>query len=122
MKAADINRLLLNRFPERLDEYLSIKRLWGGEEPGPHVVYGDILVPLLQTVLNNGRPREIARLHGFLEELASNQHGDVQDLLVTSVLEPFVGSPGQDRLRDLMGPQTKQLWQRLVQDWDDAGR
>lgn len=122
MKAADINRLLLNRFPERLDQYLSIKRLWGGEEPGPHVVYGDILVPLLQAVLNNGSPREQARLHGFLEELARNQHGDVQDLLVTSVLEPFIGSPGQDRLRDLMGPQTKQLWQRLVQDWDDAGR
>jgi hypothetical protein len=39
----------------------------------------------------------------------------VQDLLVTSVLEPFVGSPVQDRLSDQMGPETKQLWQRLLQ-------
>lgn len=51
VRPEELNLLLMRRFPALIDGYLSVKRLWGGDEPGPHIVYGDVFVPFIRTAL-----------------------------------------------------------------------
>lgn len=50
MGYADLNSELLTRFPELFGGYTELKAMWDGDEPGPHVLYGDVLVPHLRRV------------------------------------------------------------------------
>jgi hypothetical protein len=113
----DLNRVLVRRFPDLVDGYLEIKRLWGGDEPGPHVVYGDVLVPFIRTVLAGTKSQhELASVMEFLEELSTAADSDVLDVVVTSVLEPLLDEQQRSRLEGSMGPRTQKLWRRLVAD------
>ena len=117
MKAEDLNLLLVRRFPPLVDGYLAAKRLWGGDEPGPHVVFGDVLVPFIRTALSGSVDQEqITAVAHFLEDLSGRADNDVLDVVVTSVLEPLLGDPGVQVLESAMGPRTLRLWKRLVAD------
>lgn len=117
MKRDDLNRVLVRRFPVLVDGYLEMKRLWGGDEPGPHVVYGDLLVPYISGALTEGTsPQELAHAMEFLEELSTAADGEVLDVVVTSVLEPLLDEEQRPRLEGAMGPRTLKLWRRLARD------
>jgi hypothetical protein len=116
MKRGDLNRALVLRFPELVAPYLEVKRLWGGEEPGPHVVYGDVLVPFISTTLARVSAAELAPVMDFLEELSTSADSDTLDVVVTSVLEALLDDPQRARFEDAMGPRTRKLWGRLKAD------
>jgi hypothetical protein len=113
----ELNHLLLRRFPSLLDGYFALKRLWGGAEPGPHVVYGDLLVPLIQTALAASHREDVDAAAGLLEGLSSSGEETVLDLVVTSVLEPLVGDPRRSSLEGALGPRTLRLWNRLIAEY-----
>ncbi|MGH7719356.1 MAG: DUF7674 family protein [Gemmatimonadaceae bacterium] len=117
MNGPALNQALIRRFPGLLDGYLEIKRLWGGDEPGAHVVYGDLLVPFIHGSLAAGRgEHELPQVMDFLEELSAMADDDVLDVVVTSVLEPLIDEEDRLRLESAMGPRTLRLWRRLVAD------
>jgi hypothetical protein len=116
MKAENMNQLLLRRFPGLLPEYLEAKKLWGGEEPGPHVVYGDVFVGALRNVLDGGSSGELEPFMAFLEDLSSSADSAVLDVVVTSVLEALLDEPKRASLESAMGERTRRLWKRLVAD------
>jgi hypothetical protein len=113
----DLNRKLVRRFPELVDGYLEAKRLWGGEEPGPHVVYGDVLVPFIRMALvGRTSHNDLAPVMEFLEGLSATTDSETLDVVVTSVLEPLLDDEHRVRFEDAMGPRTRKLWTRLVAD------
>jgi hypothetical protein len=116
VKRDDLNRALVQRFPGLVPPYMELKRLWGGEEPGPHIVYGDVLAPFIRTALAQASMRELTPVMEFLEELSTSADGDVLDVVVTSVLEPLLDYEHRPRFEDAMGPRTRRLWGRLVAD------
>jgi len=117
VKPEVLNRALVRRFPVLVDGYLEVKRLWGGEEPGPHVVFGDVLVPFIRTALTQEpSASELAPVMEFLEELSSTADSDTLDVVVTSVLEPLLDVAHRPRFEEAMGPRTRGLWGRLVAD------
>jgi hypothetical protein len=117
MKPDDLNRMLVRRFPALVDGYLEAKRLWGGEEPGPHIVYGDVLVPFIRaTLAQEASADQLGAVMEFLEELSTAADSDVLDVVVTSVLEPLLAQKERSRLENAMGPRTQKLWRRLVED------
>ena len=116
MRREDLNRELIHRFPELLPGYLEVKRLWGGEEPGPHITYGDVFVPFIRGALEDASPRELTPVMEFLETLSTSADGDTLDVVVTSVLEPLLEDWHRPRLEAAMGPRTRKLWTRLVRD------
>ena len=117
MKPGDLNRKLVRRFPGLAEGYLEAKRLWGGEEPGPHVVYGDVLVPFIRTTLARKKSdSDLEPVMEFLEELSAASDGDTLDVVVTSVLEPLLDNEHRARFENAMGPRTRKLWVRLVAD------
>lgn len=116
MKADDLNRRLVRRFPALVNGYLEAKRLWGGDEPGPHVVYGDVLVPFIRTALAQSPAKDLLPVMEFLEELSGAADGDTLDVVVTSVLEPLLDDEHRARFEEVMGPRTRKLWGRLIAD------
>ena len=116
----ELNTTLLARFPELFDGYAELKAIWDGDEPGPHVLYGDLLAPHLIALLT--RPEtEIARLRSFvfLEELAQSDDQRIRDVLGASVLERLLSEPPATRsaARAYMGPHTRALAEAIEQAW-----
>ena len=111
-----MNTLLVRRFPAAIDGYFAIKRLWAGEEPGPHIVYGDIFVPLVRAALNGTSNAELRAAMDFLEELSETGDVVVLEVVVTTILESLLDAPGRVRLESSMGPRTLKLWKRLLAD------
>lgn len=116
MSPHELNRILIRRFPALLAGYLETKQRWAGEEPGPHVVYGDLLVPHILGAIESGDSAALNEVMKFLEELSGKADSDVLDLLATSILEPLLGSKGQSELVEAMGPFTSKLWLRLLSE------
>lgn len=116
MTGVELNRALVARFPELLSGYLELKRLWRGDEPGPHITYGDLLVPLIQSAEANSADSALANVMTFVEELSASGDSDTLDVIVTSVLEPLLEIEDRQHLESVMGPRTRTLWTRLLAD------
>jgi hypothetical protein len=123
VKPGDLNRKLVRRFPGLVEGYLEAKRLWGGDEPGPHVVYGDVLVPFIRSTLaRDASASDLELVMEFLEELSAATDGDTLDVVVTSVLEPLLDDEHRGRFEEAMRPRTRKLWTRLVADTSRENR
>lgn len=119
MHYSDLNSQLLARVPEVFEGYAELKAMWDGDEPGPHVLYGDVLVPHLVKLLRS-QEAEIAllRIFSFLEELAVSDDPEIRNVLGASVLEGLNGNPeARVAARDYMGPFTKRLAEEIESAW-----
>jgi len=107
VKFEDMTDLLVTRAPELRKEIDDVRRWWAPDVPGQHIIYGDVLTPLLERLLqtgeDNGRLRE---LFAFLEELAKNPDAHVQEVLVVTILEYLLGKPVFSKAREFMAPST----------------
>jgi len=119
MKYSELNQLLLQRLPELFAGYAELKAIGDGDEPGPHVLYGDVLVPYLTALLKSrGSDVALARIFRLLEELALSGEQDIRDVLGASVLEGLNGErDARDAARDYMGPGTKRLAEEIERAW-----
>ena len=81
VRYADLNRELLERVPEIFQGYAQLKAMWDGDEPGPHILYEDLLVPFLTTLLSTGGEIALVTVFAFLEELAESNDQEVRNVL-----------------------------------------
>jgi hypothetical protein len=115
MNYPELNSQLLARVPEVFGGYAELKAMWDGDEPGPHVLYEDVLVPYLIKLLQR-QEAEIALLSAFafLEELAVSEDSEVRNVLGASVLEALNEDQGiRAAAREYMGPSTKRLAEEI---------
>jgi hypothetical protein len=119
VKYSELNAELLKRFPELFSGYAQLKAMWDGDEPGPHVVYGDVLVPWIATLFRgHGQEVEKARVFAFLEELATSDAQELRDVLGASVLEGLRAYPGVLLdAAEYMGQGTKALNKTIQDAW-----
>jgi hypothetical protein len=119
VKYGDLNALLVRRLPELSDQYWELKRLWEGDEPGPHVIYGDLLAPYVVELLEGGgEPERLERAFALIEELASAALGEIRDVAGASVLEAVVQNPSaRERAWRFMGPATELMARRIAKAW-----
>lgn len=83
--------------------------MWDGDEPGPHILYGDLLTPYLVTLLNAaGSEMPLLRAFDFLEQMARSEDQAIRDVRGASVLEGM-GPELLERAEDYMGIRTKEL-------------
>jgi hypothetical protein len=83
----------------------------GGEDPGPHVVFGNVLVPWLEGLLARpGTDAGLALAFQLLEDMAENPDLRVQEVVQMTVCEDLGASPELlMRARALMWPATREL-------------
>jgi hypothetical protein len=91
IRYADMSGWLIEEFPELEAKYDSELEWWRDEQPGPHIVFGDIFVPYLRSKLRAKDEEFLQRAFRFLEELASSDDVRVREVVAFSVCEPIAG-------------------------------
>jgi len=116
---------LLRAVPEVRVDYEELLQLYDpGEDPGGHVVIGDVLVPFLRARLKEGTEDELRRAFGFIEGMARSTDDDVVNIVYVSICEPLGGDRDLlKRARAYMGPRTLTIsgeveaWWRRFLTW-----
>jgi hypothetical protein len=106
-----LNDELAKRVPELSSAVAGFLQQWD-DEPGPHVVFGDLLVPYLERAARGqSRSPGVAAALDLLEDMvASFDDDEIRNVAGASVLEPLSGNPeAWSALRALMGPHTRRL-------------
>lgn len=119
-----MNELTYNQLPEALLRVVTSLRAaweeerqqWLPDEPGPHIVFGDLLAPHLSDLLRRQDETEARRIFSFLEELATADLQSIRDVVAASVLESLLGDALlRDRALPLMGPATRRMARAILQ-------
>lgn len=123
MSFDQLNAELLNRFPELGEEYSRTTELSGGDAPGQHIVFGDVLTPHVIRLLESGTANvELVTLFGFLEELLQRGDERITEVVVASVLERLNDrAKWRNASRSYMGPKTVEYAERVEHDWGTSG-
>lgn len=115
-----LSRELGRRIPALRDEVDRQLVVAGGEDPGPHVVFGDVFVPWLEELLSKpGTDAELALAFQLLEEMAQDPDRRVQEVVQMTVCEDLLASPELlVRARALMRPATRELSRQIEGFWE----
>ncbi len=109
---------MIKRFPVLSATYFELKRLWEGDEPGPHVVFGDALTPYAVRLFEAGNDEELSRVFAFVEELAAAPQAAIREVVATSVLETIVLDRGiGSRVDKYLGPASMEMARKIREDW-----
>ena len=108
---AELNQRLLEVIPELEASYQEELKLWAPDIPGSHVMYGNLLVPLLEERLGlEGQEEILRRAFSLIEELSVSDDRFVREVVTDTICEYVVDrrelySPA----KELMGPRTAAL-------------
>ena len=69
MEAKELNRLLIDRFPELEKKYHDEVDWQEGNETGSHVVYGDVLAPYLEAAVAQNKQEVLKKMFVFVEDI-----------------------------------------------------
>ncbi len=118
-----LNDLLWRRLPwlTRQPEYADLMELWDDEEPGPHIAYGDVLVPVLVRMLSVPLPNnegELREAFTLIEEIVASNDESISAVGVTTVLEGLHGFRGiREEVLRRLGPESRNFATRIEHDW-----
>lgn len=115
----DLTSALLSRLPEVKHEYTTDQAYYEGLRDLQHVMFGDLLNPLLLRKLRLGDDVSfLASAFDFLECLAMSEDLRVQEVVQMTVLERI----GDDKAilleaRRYMGPRSRKLSEEIERFW-----
>jgi|APDOM4702015191_1054821.scaffolds.fasta_scaffold295919_2 hypothetical protein len=113
-----LNDELVKVLPELHADYERELRWWGDDKPGPHVVFGDILVPRLIDALQTEEIQFLRRAFAFLDEMAGTSIAKIQEVVSMTVLERLIDKPTWLTVaRKYMGANTALLADELEIYW-----
>ena len=115
----NMNQRLVEVLPERQEAYEGLLEWWGDEEPGQHVVYGDLINPWLFDLLDEPIDEELfGRIFGLMEELANHEERHVREVVVVTILEYLLHDDAKhERARAYMGPTTLNYSRQVEKHW-----
>ena len=121
MSFDNMSTLLIDEFPELRERYDNEREWWGNEEPGQHVVFGDIFTPHLVKLLRDGTDAvQLERGFTFIERLLTHDDIRVQEVAVVTVLEHLQGKPDLLNLAaPYLGPNSRKALKDLAQFWEE---
>lgn len=116
----NLSRELAKRIPALRDDVERQFLAAGGEDPGPHVVFGDVFVPWLEELLSKPDTNaEILIAFELLEEMAQDPDQRVQEVVQMTVCEDLLSSPELFlRARSLMRPTTQAFSRQIERFWE----
>src|SRR6266851_2547562 len=95
---SQLNSSLLQAIPELRLPYERELRALKGEQPGPHILFGDVLAPyLIAQLQQNARAGIVTRILAFLEEMASSPDPLVREVVGQAVGEALWNSEVYER-------------------------
>lgn len=112
LKYSNIAQRLAEVIPELRSEIEELRAWWGDEEPGPHVVFGDVLYPFLVSLLDSTTDKDevLTRIFSLLEDMAASPDVHVQEVVAFSICEHLLGNTRRmERSHAFLGENTAKL-------------
>jgi hypothetical protein len=114
---------MLALLPELRPPYEKELSWWEGEEPGLHIIFGNILTPYIVNLLESGSDREkLEQAFNFLEDMAHSNDPEVINVLYVTILEHIGGDDILAIAERFMGPKTKVMSQEIEEYWKEIAR
>jgi len=115
----DVVSELLRALPELSGSYESERQWWGAEVPSPHIVFGNVLNPYVDRLLDKADEVSLGRVFSFLERLAIASDARTQEVVAVTVCEHLVAHPERlDLARRFMGPSTLTISLEVQEFWE----
>lgn len=110
--------LLVKHVPEIAAKCELELRWWGTETPGPHVVYGDVLNPHVDELIQSGDEVGLRRVFDFVERLARSSDPRVAEVVAVTVCEHLGANAARlQAARRFMGPVTHEISLEVEAFW-----
>jgi hypothetical protein len=108
LKSSELNKLLIERFPNLNEEYIEEIEWQEGNDTGAHVVFGDVFTPNLINSMKNNKYEEIICYFEFIEMVLDLEDPYADEVVLFSVLESieYLVS-GNKKLFSLLGDKSK---------------
>jgi hypothetical protein len=106
---------LWKQFPRLQDVYRTEFGYMGEEAPGAYLVFGSVLIPVLERALAVGALGQILPICAFLEDVAvaARKDGRLESLLRVEVGEWLGGVANEASLAPWLGTETKRICQYI---------
>ena len=112
MKSRELNQRLIASLPELKPRYQDEVDWQDGDDTGSHVVYGDVLAPAMECLLEHGDNHLAQRYFEFLETLLALKDDYVEEVVALSVIEYLYYSElDRAAVKDLLGDGCRRLWE-----------
>jgi hypothetical protein len=104
--------------PEVAPELRALRDNCGGDEPGLHIVVGDVLGPYVVGTVGSGDGDRLKAVCAFMERMATSPDERLRNALTVSVLERLGDDREQlEQARLAMGPETLSLSHEIERFW-----
>ena len=116
MEAKELNRLLIDRFPELEKKYHDEVDWQEGNETGSHVVYGDVLAPYLEAADAQNKQEVLKKMFVFVEDILCQNEDYSDEVIMFSVLERILYDKEQvQNCRKYFGKRTEKVIREMRQ-------
>jgi len=114
-----LSQRLLEAVPELRIPYEQQLKVSSGEDPGAHIVFGDVLAPYLILLLESGQREDtVRRIFELLEELAVHPDVHVREVVAQAVVERLAEDKALLSVAGkYMGPRTLQFVREAGDFW-----
>lgn len=90
MNSQDLNKKLIDAFPNLKEKYTE-EILWNdGDIPDSHIVFEDILVPFIRTMIHSNNRETLKAVFDFVEDILLINDEYSNEVIAVSVIEPLV--------------------------------
>jgi len=114
MKSADLNRLLIETFPELKEEYEAEVGWQDGDDTGSHIVYGDVLNRYFREGLAKGSGEMLSKGFSFIETVLEMDDPYATNVIVASVLFSLeYDLRDRNDIRHMLGPKTRRAFEGI---------
>lgn len=114
MKSFELNKLLLENFPNLKEKYQDEVSWQDGDETGSHIVYGDVFTPYIIECIKNEKDDEVIAIFNYLEIILFKQDEYASEVITFSVIESILFLVEKNsKYVKLMGNETKKVFDEL---------
>jgi hypothetical protein len=115
----ELGARLVDVLPELRVAYEAECEAWEDEIPGAHVIYGDLLMPYLTTLLDRGEDAKLRQVFTFLELLAQSENVHIQEVVAFTVCESLLDDKARvEKARAYMGEATLRISHEVEAFWE----
>ena len=114
MTPKELNRKLVTTFPELERAYREQTAWQEGDDTGSHVVYGDVLVPAMLSLIKGGCAPLLKKYFDFIETLLCEGDDYAIDVAATTVIESIaLDDVDELEVKPMLGIETLKVWDSI---------
>ena len=109
MTRKELNRKIVERFPELKERYIAETSWQEGDETGSHVVFGGVFTPYFEQNLKERNFEKLAVIFAFIEEILARKDVESENVIALSVISGNESELMNAEILPLLGEQIKKL-------------